>query len=180
MSTQPQVAGEAYREFVNGVAARTIEAERVAAADEVARLKRKYEPDDGIIIDKLLKLTDDHACRYMRVLVRTGEYLLLELVADVRNNGNVSNWEFRPPIEGKRDNMQDFGSYGVYEVYIGDGAFGHTCLVHFDKAGVSITAIYEPEEEGEGLLVIQEFAQAGTPFPKNRVGRHVVGRQLLV
>jgi len=136
--------------------------ENDAALAEVARLKNKYEPDDGIIIDKLLKLTDDHACRYMRVLVRMGEYLLLELVVDVRNNGNVPNWEFRPPIEGKRDNMQDFGSYGVYEVYIGDGAFGHTCLVHFDKTGVGITAIHEPVMQGDGPLTIEEVTQAPT------------------
>jgi hypothetical protein len=24
---------------------------------------------------------------------------------------------FRPPIEGEHDNMQDFGSHGVYEIF---------------------------------------------------------------
>ena len=167
MSGQPEVADVETEQTINTIDKlneenAATEQQRDLALAEVARLKRKYEPDDGIIIDKLLKLTDDHACRYMRVLVHTGEYLLLELVVDVRNNGNVSNWEFRPPIEGKRDNMQDFGSYGVYEVYIGDGAFGHTCLVHFDKTGVGITAIHEPVMQGDGPLTIQEVTQAPT------------------
>ena len=65
------------------------EGERDVLQTEVASLKRKYEPDTGILIDKLLKLTDDHSASFMRVLVRTGEYLLLELVPSVRNNGNV-------------------------------------------------------------------------------------------
>ena len=160
MSGQPEVADVETERTINTID--KLNEENALALAEVARLKRKYEPDDGIIIDKLLKLTDDHACRYMRVLVRTGEYLLLELVPDVRNNGNVPNWEFRPPIEGKRDNMQDFGSYGVYEVYIGDGAFGHTCLVHFDKTGVGITAIHEPVMQGDGPLTIEEVTQAPT------------------
>ena len=58
--------------------------------------------------------------------------------------------------------MQDFGSYGMYQVYIGDGAFGHTCLVNFDKAGVDITAIHEPNVQGDGPLTIEEFTQPAT------------------
>jgi hypothetical protein len=160
MSGQPEVADVETEQTINTID--KLNKENDAALAEVARLKRKYEPDDGIIIDKLLKLTDDHACRYMRVLVRTGEYLLLELVPDVRNNGNVPNWEFRPPVDGKHGHMQDFGSYGVYEVYIGGGAFGHTCLVNFDKPGVSITAIHEPMVQGDAPLSIEEVTQAPT------------------
>ena len=99
---------------------------------------------------------------FMRVLVGTGEYLMLELVPDVRNNGNVPNWEFRPPVDGEHGHMQDFGSYGVYKVYISYGAFGHTCLVNFDKASVSITAIHEPVVQGDGPLTIEEFTQPAT------------------
>ena len=137
------------------------EGERDAAQAEVGRLTRKYEPDDGILIDKLLKLTDDHSASFMRVLVRTGEYLLLELVPRVRNNGNVPNMMFRPPIEGKRDNMQEFPRYGVYEVCIGDGTFSHGCVVHFDKAGVRFSDNHEPVMN-ERPLTIEEFTQPAT------------------
>ena len=50
----------------------------------------------------------------------------------------------------------------MYETYIGDGVFGHTCLVNFDKAGVSITAIHEPVVQGDGPLTIEEFTQPAT------------------
>ena len=138
------------------------EQQRDAAVAEVASLKRKYEPSDGIIIDKVLKLSDDHGTTYMRVLVRTGEHLLLELVPRARNNGNVPNWKFRPAVDGKHGHMQDFGSYGMYQVYIGDGTFGHTCLVNFDHSGVDITAIHEPVVQGDGPLTIEEFTQLAT------------------
>ena len=42
------------------------------------------------------------------------------------------------------------------------GAFGHTCLVHFDKTGVGITAIHEPVMQGDGPLTIEEVTQAPT------------------
>ena len=48
------------------------------AEGEAARLKRKYEPDDGVIMDIMLRLTDGHGRGYMRALVRTDEYLLLQ------------------------------------------------------------------------------------------------------
>jgi hypothetical protein len=54
--------------------------EYVEAMNEAARLKRKYEPDDGVIMDIMLQLTNDRGRGYMRVLVRTGEYLLLDPV----------------------------------------------------------------------------------------------------
>ena len=161
MSGQPEVADVETEQTINTIDKlneenAATEQQRDLALAEVVGLKNKYEPDDGIIIDKLLKLTDDHSTSYMRVMVRSSEYLLLELVPRVRNNGNLPDMTFCPPIEGKRDNMQDFGSYGVYEVYIGDGAFGHTCLVHFDKTGVGITAIHEPVMQGDGPLSIEE------------------------
>ena len=118
------------------------------AEAEATRLKRKYEPDGGVIMDMMLQLTNDHGRGYMRVLVCTGEYLLLELVPTARKVDATYDLSFRPHIEGKKDNMQDFGSYGVYTVYIGDGTFGHHCIVNFDKSGVHITPIHEPVDGG--------------------------------
>jgi len=48
------------------------EQQRDAAVAEVASLKRKYEPDDGVVIDKLLRLSDRDGTNYMRVTVHTG------------------------------------------------------------------------------------------------------------
>ena len=123
-----------------------IEQQRDAAVAEVASLKRKYEPDDGVLIDKILLLSDGHGIefmedhpgygrQFMRVLVRTGENLLLQIVRNERDDGHMLNWEFRPPVDGTRGNMQGFSSYmyGVYEIYISYGTFGHDCLVHITR-----------------------------------------------
>ena len=123
------------------------------AEAEVRGLKRKYEPDDGVIMDKILQLTDDHTRFHMRVLVRAGEYLLLEILQNIRRND--PSMHFRPTVQGKRDSMQDFG-YGVHEVYIGDGTYGHACLVRFDETGVALTPIHDPVPI-DGPLVIQEL-----------------------
>jgi hypothetical protein len=130
-----------------------VEQARDTAQATVRSLKRKYEPDGGVIMDKMLQLNNDYHEVYMRVLVRAGEYLLLEIVRTVRHNGPAMH--FRPPVQGKRDNMQDFGSYGVYEVYIGDGTIGHCCLLRFSENGVSMTPTYN----SDGPLVIKEFTQ---------------------
>jgi hypothetical protein len=147
---------EGYAEAMNEAIAAATRAEA-----EVRGIKRKYEPDDGVIMDKMLQLSDDHYRVYMRVLIRTGEYLLLEIVDNVRLSVALGplrrTLSFRPAVQGKRDNMQDFGSYGVYEVYIGDGTFVHSCLVRFDQTGVSLTPIHEPVVQGDGPLVINEL-----------------------
>ena len=125
------------------------------AEDECDTLKRKYEPDTGILLDKMLKLMDDDGMSFMRLQVHTGEYLMLTLIPRVRN---VPNWMFMPNLEGHNDNKQDFGSYGVYEICIGDGGFCHDCLVHFDSDGVRITVNHGPGG-GERPLTIEEFNQ---------------------
>jgi hypothetical protein len=72
--SEPQVADAETEQTINVID--NLNAENAAtecmlhaAVAEVASLKRKYEPDDGIIIDQLLKLTDEHATSFMRVLV---------------------------------------------------------------------------------------------------------------
>ena len=122
------------------------EKERDAAVAEVASLKRKYEPVSGILMKKMLRLNSDHGTTFMSVLVYSGEYLQLELVPRVPNNGYIPNFTFRPHIEGTKDNMEDFGSFGNYEIYIGNGDVGYICLVHFDKTCVSITNHHGTDE----------------------------------
>ena len=41
---------------------------------------------------------------------------------------------------------QDFGEYGIYQVYVGNGAFGHDLLVTFDHKGVRIREVNEAFE----------------------------------
>ena len=150
-------------------AATRAEDERDVAQAEVARLKRKFEPDDGILIDKLLKLTDDHGTSYMRVEVSgAGEEwpngtpmhrLALKLVPRARTN---VQYEFLPSVEGMRSYEERFSCFGTYETYIRHGPYVHTCLVNFDYSGVSITAVHEPVMQTDGLLTIEELTQPAT------------------
>ena len=57
-----------------------------------------------------------------------------------------NNWTFRPHLTGHRDDKQDFGEYGIYQVYVGNGAFGHELLVTFDDKGVRIQEVNEAFE----------------------------------
>ena len=54
---------------------KAVDAKLDAATAELASLKRKYEPDTGIVLSKMLKLRDDHEMVFMRVTVRTGGHL---------------------------------------------------------------------------------------------------------
>ena len=121
------------------------------AETETDRLKRKYEPDEPeVLMDKILQLSDDNGVwngmNFMRVQIFTGEYMQLTLIPTARSNGNVPDWTFRPHLTGCRDNMQDFGHYGIYQVYVGNCTFGHDLLVTFDHKGVRIREVNEAFE----------------------------------
>ena len=45
--------------------------ERDAALAEAASLKNQYEPPDGVLLAKVLRLVDSHETSLMRVTVRT-------------------------------------------------------------------------------------------------------------
>jgi hypothetical protein len=111
--------------------------ERDAALAEVASLKSQYEPPDGVLLTKVLRLECDYETSLMRVTVRTGGSLLLELVP---RRGRARNWMF----DGG-NTSQEFEEYGHYEIYLqGDGNGEHECLVSFSKpATVEITVITE-------------------------------------
>ena len=95
------------------------------AEDETNRLKRKYEPDKPeVLLDKILELSDENSLFYMRVEIFTGSYMMLTLIPSKRNNGNVPDWGFKPSIAGTHDNVEDFGMFGIYRVYVGDGGDG--------------------------------------------------------
>ena len=147
-----------YAEAMNeAIAAATrAEDERDAAQAEVASLKRKYEPEDGVVIDKLLKLEyDDYQERYMRVQVLTGERLRLQLVR--RPRAPSMNLEFRPAVQGLRDDVTEFDVYGVYDVCIAsptDGGYlAYSCVVRFDVTGVRITSMSLRDEDGSGMEI---------------------------
>eukprot|EP01047_Picozoa_sp_COSAG01_P015434 COSAG01_NODE_773_length_13704_cov_9.386843_14_plen_169_part_00 len=101
------------------------------------RLKRKYEPDEAeVLLDKILVLSNHDSVAYMRVKIFTGECMKLTLIPSTRNNGDVSDWEFE--IGCTRNNVQNFGMFDIYRVYVGDGGDGHELLVTFDHKGVRI------------------------------------------
>ena len=131
------------------------------AETEANRLKRKYEPDESEVrLDKILQMSDDHAVQLMRVQIFTGEYMMLTLIQSQRNNGNCNDWTFRPHLTGHRDNIQDFGEYGIYQVYVGDGAFGHDLLVTFDHKGVRIRQLGENDERAViSELPLEDFPE---------------------
>ena len=146
--TREQVIGDkmATAEDVTALMNAELEAEQRRAAKaeaEVATLKRKYEPDTGILSCKMLRLSDDYGTVLMRVTVHTGGYLLLELVPRARHRPAYPNWQFYPSLEGRRDNVQDFGDYGTYEVSIGsEYGQSHDLLVTFSEpATVDITVV---------------------------------------
>jgi hypothetical protein len=153
-----------YAEAMNEAIASATRAEdeRDAAKAEVASLKRKYEPDTGILLSKMLRLEDEHSTVFLRVTVRTGEYLLLELVPRAHHLPHYPNWQFYPSLAGKRDNMQDFSEYGTYEIHIGNEHHGdqHDLLVAFGKpATVDITVVTTHDGNygsGEDEMIIEE------------------------
>jgi hypothetical protein len=166
MITDQDVANEETAEYAAvlneaiGSATRA-ESERDAAKAALAALKRKYEPDTGVLLSKMLRLADDDSTIFLRVTVRTGGYMLLELVPRARHLPHFSSWKFFPLIEGKRDNMQDFGDYGTYEVSIGDVHSSHELLVTFSEpATVDITVATDHDGNygvGPDEMSIEEF-----------------------
>ena len=92
MAAQEETEG--YAEAMNEAIASATRAE-----SERDALKRKYEPDTGILLCKMLRLVGNESTSYMRVTVRTGGYLLLELVPRVRSNGNLPNPTFPPTTQ---------------------------------------------------------------------------------
>ena len=130
------------------------------AEAEANRLKRKYEPDEPeVLMDKILQLSDDNGMNFMRVQIFTGEYMQLTLIPTARSNGNVPDWTFRPHLTGF-NYKQDFGHYGIWQVYFGDGIFGCWLVVTFDNKGVSIRPVVVPDDSDLRISAVNmpEFA----------------------
>jgi hypothetical protein len=118
------MSANAHAEAMNEMIESTNKAEA-----EANRLKRKYEPDEPeALVDKILELSDDNSLFYMRVEIYTGASMTFTLIPSTRNNGNVPDWGFKPSIAGTNDNVEDFGMFGIYRVYVGDGGDGHDLL----------------------------------------------------
>jgi len=125
------------------------------AETETDRLKRKYEPDEPeVLMDKILQLSDDNGMNFMRVQIFTGEYMQLTLIPTARSNGNVPDWTFRPHLTGFINNTIDFGHYGIWQVYFGDGIFGCWLVVTFDNKGVSIRPFVDSDLRTDSVLRI--------------------------
>ena len=116
-----------------------VEDERDALVTEVSRMKRKYEPEGPTIVaERLFRLSNDISSNLLDVRI-TDQNLALTLIPTARNNGNVPDWIFPPSMEGMVDNTHVFRSYGKYLLYIGDGTFGHECLIDFEKDRLRIS-----------------------------------------
>eukprot|EP01047_Picozoa_sp_COSAG01_P071031 COSAG01_NODE_10923_length_2049_cov_8.108718_3_plen_166_part_00 len=151
MSDAATATPNAHAEAMNEMIESTHKAEA-----EASRLKRKYEPDEAeVLLDQILELSNDDGVAYMRVKILTGEYMMLTLIPSTRNNGNVPDWEFKPSMAGMHDYKQDFGMFGIYRVYVGNGCDGHELLVTFDHKGVRIRELETSAFSGD--LTIKEL-----------------------
>ena len=153
------------------------DAERDAAQAEVARLKLKYEPVDGVLMTKTMVLAADDGTCLMVVTVRTGERLRLELVQrPLAGGGWAPNWHFTPPnwrfMPSASDHALDLGGYGTYDVCMGDGHFGQDVIVTFGRDDVRLVVNHEPIH-GEGPMTIEDF----TPAPGLTVTLPIHGEQ---
>ena len=148
------------------------------AEAEVARLKLKYEPVDGVLMTKTMVLASDYGRCLMVVTVRTGERLRLELVQrPLAGGGWAPNWHFTPPnwrfMPSASDHALDLGGYGTYDVCIGDGNFGQDVIVTFGRDDVRLVVNHEPAYPGEGPMTIEEF----TPAPGSTMTLPIHGEQ---
>ena len=116
------------------------EAERDAARAEAANLKRKYEPENGIIAEQMYEVTTDHCRNYMHVQILAGESLMLELLPNARSTG-LYDLTFRPVMNGFKPGMLHLDEHCKVQVYIGDGTDGNSVLVHFDHDGVQFDVV---------------------------------------
>ena len=145
------------------------QAERDAAQAEAAELKRKYEPENGVIAEQMYEVTTDHCRSYMHVQILSDEGLLLELLPNDRSNGNVPDHvpfmtgrlTFRPVMNGFKPGMLHLDEHCKVEVYIGDGTDGNSVLVHFDHDGVRFDVVNDCIM-GDTPLTITEFTPHST------------------
>jgi hypothetical protein len=134
------------------------------AEAEVNRLKRKYAPDEPeVLLNTIVRMHDDRDTTYMRVEIFTGASMMLTLTPHTRNNGNLPDWKFMPPIEGKHDNMEHIVEFGTYQVYVGNGHDGHELLVTFDHKGVRIRAIDTSMFSGDLTMYVLPSIDEGKP-----------------
>jgi hypothetical protein len=159
MAAQVEVADVPTEEYAQAME-EAIDAATKAEA-EANRLKRKYEPDEPeVLMDKILQLADTYYMNFMRVQIFTGEYMQLTLIPIARRNRNVPDWTFRPHLTDANNNMIDFGHYGIWQVYVGDGTLGCWLVVTFDNKGVSIRPVVVPDDSDLRISAVNmpEFA----------------------
>eukprot|EP01046_Picozoa_sp_COSAG06_P008656 COSAG06_NODE_440_length_15762_cov_75.979825_5_plen_298_part_00 len=134
---------------------------------EIERLKIKYEPANGVILDEYLKLTNGEDESLMRIRVFTGQKMSMDLVPRANLFGGQV-WVFggdQDEIDEKVE--QPFWGYGVYEFSVSSTAsstgYFHDCIVQFDQNGVQVTAKTQDEDDDDhaSQLVIKKY----TPPP---------------
>ena len=127
-----------------------LEDERDALVTELCHLE---EPEGlTIVAERLFRLSNNFTSNLLNVRIWTDQNLGLTLIPTARNNGNVPDWSFPPSMEGMVDNTHVFRSYGKYLLYIGDGTFGHECLIDFEKDRLRISEAPGELHDGQGGL----------------------------
>ena len=135
---------------------------------EIERLKNKYEPANGVLIDEYLKLTNGEDESLMRIRVFTGQKMSMVLVPRAMLFGGQF-WVFGVDQDHEIDDTNElpFWGYGVYEFSVSSTTsstgYFHDCIVQFDQNGVQVTAKTQDEDDDDhaSQLVIKPY----TPPP---------------
>merc|ERR1711924_353072 len=149
------------------------EAERDAALAKVAEFKRKYEPENGVLAEKIFKLTTDCCEGFLRVVVETNSCLSLQL-SGVMHSDNprfqfaFGSWHREGGVWKTKERNPFFRvtlGYGLRTVYVAaidgfDHEEGDEIVVYFDESGLHLSTVNDPSVSS--TLTIEEFKPHST------------------
>jgi hypothetical protein len=139
-------------------AAAEAKCEKLEAENE--RLKNKYEPANGVIIDEMLELFDNMSRSMLHIRLFAGEKLTMALVPRTGHVPNRPNWIFMPPVQDNPDHVLDISGHGTHEFSVSPNAgedYYHHCIVQFDQNGLQVTTKTQDTEWGASQLVIEKY-----------------------
>ena len=150
------------------------QAERDAARAEVAELKRKYEPESGVLAAQIYKLSTDCFEGFLRVVVETNLTVSLRLSRVMHSNNPrfqfaFGSWHREGGVWKTRERNPFFrgeNGYGLRTVYVAaidgfDHEEGDEIVVHFDESGLQLSTV-NADPQVASTLTIEEFQPRST------------------
>ena len=105
-----------------------------AARAEAAELKRKYEPESGVIAKQMFEVTTDHEVAFLHVMICKDERLYLELVPDIGGHTDLI-------FASNGTNGAHLDGYDRRVLVFTDTSNANSVLVHFDADGVRFDVV---------------------------------------